>query len=179
MNKIRMIMLGVAMLLAFPLASQAAMLNMQGVMTKAVAQVTTNSGGTVSTQTMMETNASRTPNMSMAFDNVSGIIHRGSIVFGDTGMWIGFGGTALAPTPNMFLGNMQGGGVIRMSGDVTYNMSTNTYTGSGTVVEFAGTVALSGMMKSGWTGMFRIWNRRPRRRPGIDSVMPPRRNHRG
>ncbi len=154
MKKMPMIMLGVAMLLAFPMVSHASMLDLQGVMTKASATVVTNTGGTISTQTMMETNNSKAQNMSMAFDNVSGIIHRGSIMFGDTGMWIGFGGTALAPTPNMFLGNMQGGGVIRMSGDVSYNIATNIYSGSGTVVEFAGTVAMSDVMKNGWTGLY-------------------------
>ena len=140
-----------AVMLAFPLLAQAASLDYQGVMLKSGVTVEDKSGNT---QTIVESNASRAANLSLTFDNVSGIVRKGSIAFNDTGMWIGFGGTALVPAAKMFQGNLLSGGVIRTSGDVAYDMASNTYSGSGSVIEFVGTMALSGAMKNGWSGMY-------------------------
>jgi hypothetical protein len=104
--------------------------------------------------TFVVRNTSHTANMSLIFDNVSGIVRNGRMSFtgASNGMWIGCGGAALTPTPTIFQGSLQCGGVISPDGAVSYDPSTNTYTGTGDVIEFVGTMPVNGVMRNGWAG---------------------------
>jgi len=146
-----MFVMPLMLVVASPSISDAAMYNYQGTVMNASVKVS-GSGMTPSKRRIVEKNRARTNNMSYAFDNVSGVMSRGKIEFGDTGMWIGFGGTASVTNSNRYQGNMQSAGVIRLNGDVTFDVATATYTGTGDVIEFSGPMTLRGMMMKGSVG---------------------------
>jgi hypothetical protein len=133
---------------ASPSISSAAMYNYQGKVMSATVRVS-GAGMSPSNQKIVEKNTANTNNMSYAFNNVSGFMSKGMISFGDTGMWIGFGGTASAVSISKYQDNLQMGGVIRLNGDVMFDVATATYTGTGDVVEFSGPMTLRGSMMRG------------------------------
>ena len=152
MKWIWMFVMPLMLAVASPSISNAAMYGYQGTVKNASVKVS-GSGMSPSNRRIVEKNLAKTNNMSYAFDNVSGVMTKGRIEFGDTGMWIGFGGTALAVNSNKYQDNLQMGGVIRLNGDVMFDVATATYTGTGDVVEFSGPMTLKGeMMKSGIGG---------------------------
>ncbi len=146
-----MLVMPLVIAVASPSISNAAMYNYQGTVKSASVRVS-GSGLSSNNLRMVEKNLAKTNNMSYVFDNVSGVMTKGMISFGDTGMWIGFGGTASAVTTNRYQDNVQMGGVIRLNGDVTFNVATATYTGTGDVVEFSGPMTLRGSMMKGSLG---------------------------
>ena len=143
--------LGLTLLAALPVMARADMMNYQSRLHKARVfyQI---SGISTKPTSVFETITSTASNFSFAFNNNSGIVKNGMMSFG--GMSIGFGGTALSPTQNMVLGNLQVGGVISVDPGVTYNVATNTYAGTGHVIEFVGTGGLFGMLRKGWNGQY-------------------------
>lgn len=150
MKKLVVGIVSVLSLIALPLMAQAVPLNYAGMVNKATVKYA-NLDGT-NPQTLQERD--RTQNMLLTFNNVSGICRNGLMSFtrSGSGMWIGFGGAALTPTPTMFQGNLQCGGVVTVTGNVTYRPAFNTYSGTGTVIEFVGTMPLNGVMRNGWAG---------------------------
>ncbi|MHB8174003.1 MAG: hypothetical protein ACYDFU_06035 [Nitrospirota bacterium] len=157
MKKFLIGLVGFTLFAALPLMARADMLSYQGKIHRATVfyQI---SGVNTSPVKVYENITSSAPNVSFTFDNASGIVSQGQMSFNNVkgnGMWIGFGGTALSPTANMVVGNLQVGGVVIPNGStVTYDIATNTYTGTGKVIEFVGTGALYGMLKKGWDGQY-------------------------
>ena len=155
MKKFLMGILGLTLLAALPVMARADMMNYQSKLHRARVfyQI---SGITAKPTSVFETITSVASNFSFAFNNNSGIVKNGMMSFG--GMSIGFGGTALSPTQNMVLGNLQVGGVICLPNQdgtrASYNIATNTYAGSGNVIEFVGTGGLFGMLRKGWNGQY-------------------------
>ncbi len=151
MKKLLTGILGLALLAALPVMARASMMNYQGKLRRVTVfyQISgINTGPTRAFQTITSTAS----NFSFAFNNNSGIVRNGMMSFG--GMSIGFGGTALCPTANMLLGNLQVGGVVCVGTGVTYNIATNTYSGTGNAIEFVGTGGLYGMLRKGWNGQY-------------------------
>ncbi len=147
MKKFLIGIVGFTLFAALPVMARANMMNYQGKIRRA--KVFYEISGVSPKATLGSFSIpSSTSNVSFTFNNNSGIVKNGMMSF--NGMSIGFGGTALSPTTNMVVGNMQVGGVISPDGAVTYDMSTNTYAGSGQVIEFVGTGALYGMLRNGW-----------------------------
>jgi hypothetical protein len=154
MKKLLAGIISVLSFIALPLMAQAAPLNYAGMVSGATVRYSTDIKTGANPQVLREKNTANTRNMLLTFDNVSGICRNGLMSFtrSGSGMWIGFGGAALAPTPTMFQGNLQCGGVITVSGNVTYRPAFNTYSGTGTVIEFIGTMPVNGVMRRGWAG---------------------------
>ncbi|MGC2425326.1 MAG: hypothetical protein WA666_13350 [Nitrospirota bacterium] len=89
-------------------------------------------------------------NMTVAFNNLSGTT-AGTLSFPGGGAWLGFSGSfMLRQAERVLAAQTMGFGVIRLDNhdSVTYDPATGTFTGSGEVVRFTGTVDMDGVMRS-------------------------------
>ena len=87
-------------------------------------------------------------NMSVTLNNLSSTM-TGTLSFPDDGVWLDFKGPFLLKQAERVLAAQTTGmGVIRLDGNVTYDPSTGLFTGSGTVVQFAGAVDLTGVVQN-------------------------------
>lgn len=140
------------MLLAFPLVSMADV-NYQGAAVSAAVKVKfTNASGVLVKDNFVAKNKGRQANVSFTFDNVSAIVTSGKVTFQNDGVWAGFAGTVLQPTASKFMGTVPVSGVVRLDGDVTFDLDTQTFTGTGHVVQFSGDMNLKGLLSRGNSG---------------------------
>jgi len=149
MKRFLFIILAGLTLVAAPVATMAADLQYQGVVGSAMTRVTTTTDGATQRRTIVQHNDGRQTNVSFTFDNVSGIMSNGRITFPAPGAWFKFGGAALAPTTSKFSGTLACEGIIKLDGDVTFDPATGLYSGSGNVVEFSGSMNVTGMLSRG------------------------------